>query len=190
MSPACRSVSSPRTSASFASTSLPPAQCTMDSVPEPCYTCRNRRIQCDQTGVPCGKCEKAGLECLDKRPFRWVKGVAIRGKMQGRSYENASPSFTAGHASVLPKSRRALIRSPRGLGRSNGTTLRSLGILSSVSADGPTDQKFYYLTGILGTSPSVPFNLQDPSLLNLDQASKYYIDYCEHPVTALCSSIN
>lgn len=61
-------------------------------IPNPCYTCRNRRIQCDQSGVPCGKCQKAGLECLDKRPFKWVKGVAIRGKLQGHSYENATPS--------------------------------------------------------------------------------------------------
>jgi hypothetical protein len=63
----------------------------MDQNIEPCYTCRNRRIQCDQSSVPCAKCQKAGLECFDKRPFRWVKGVAIRGKMQGRSFTgNAS----------------------------------------------------------------------------------------------------
>lgn len=62
----------------------------MERKVDPCYTCRNRRIQCDQTGVPCAKCQKAGLECFDKRPVRWVKGVAIRGKMQGRSYESSS----------------------------------------------------------------------------------------------------
>lgn len=63
---------------------------------DPCWTCRNRRIQCDQAGPPCAKCEKAGLECFDKRPFRWVKGVAIRGKMQGRSYEGKTEeSFSA-----------------------------------------------------------------------------------------------
>ncbi|KAJ5167145.1 uncharacterized protein N7482_005926 [Penicillium canariense] len=61
-------------------------------VSNPCYTCRNRRIQCDQSGIPCDKCKKAGLECFDKRPFRWVKGVAIRGKMQGRTFENTNLS--------------------------------------------------------------------------------------------------
>lgn len=50
----------------------------------PCWTCRSRTIQCDQSRTPCAKCEKAGLECLDKRPLRWVQGVAIRGKMRGR----------------------------------------------------------------------------------------------------------
>ncbi|KAF9247769.1 transcriptional regulator family: Fungal Specific TF [Penicillium roqueforti] len=59
-------------------------------MPYPCWTCRNRRIQCDQSGTPCTKCERADLECFDKRPLRWVKGVAIRGKMQGHSYESIS----------------------------------------------------------------------------------------------------
>ncbi|KAF9892444.1 hypothetical protein FE257_001552 [Aspergillus nanangensis] len=57
---------------------------------EPCYTCRRRRIQCDQSGIPCAKCTTSGLECFDKRPLRWVKGVAIRGKMQGRSHKESS----------------------------------------------------------------------------------------------------
>lgn len=80
----------------------------------PCYTCRSRRIQCDQTSVPCAKCQKAGLECFDKRPFRWVKGVAIRGKMQGRSYENADEAMATNSAVSSPgpaRSRRALVRS-------------------------------------------------------------------------------
>lgn len=49
-----------------------------------CWTCRSRTIQCDQTNIPCAKCQKAGLECFEKRPLRWVRGVAIRGKMRGR----------------------------------------------------------------------------------------------------------
>jgi hypothetical protein len=53
---------------------------------KPCWTCRNRHVQCDQTRMPCAKCLKAGLECSEKRPVRWVQGVAIRGKMQGHMY--------------------------------------------------------------------------------------------------------
>lgn len=56
----------------------------------PCYTCRRRHIQCDRSKTPCVKCQKAGLECLDKRPLRWVKGVAARGHMQGVSMEDAA----------------------------------------------------------------------------------------------------
>lgn len=48
-----------------------------------CWTCRSRTIRCDQTSIPCAKCEKAGLECFEQRPLRWVKGIAIRGKMRG-----------------------------------------------------------------------------------------------------------
>ncbi|KAJ5294950.1 hypothetical protein N7508_009771 [Penicillium antarcticum] len=77
---------------------------------DPCWTCRNRRIQCDQSGTPCAKCEKAGLECFDKRPFRWVKGVAIRGKMQGRSYEGKT-----GDSSSALKPVRLPAKKPRAL---------------------------------------------------------------------------
>lgn len=59
----------------------------------PCWTCRKRTIQCDQSRFPCAKCEKAGLECLGKRPFRWVKGVAIRGKMRGQDFGNNKPQL-------------------------------------------------------------------------------------------------
>lgn len=81
------------------------------AVYESCYTCRSRRIQCDQTGMPCAKCAKAGLECFDKRPFRWVKGVAIRGKMQGRSYESKGTSSATNSDSTLAKSRRSVVKS-------------------------------------------------------------------------------
>jgi hypothetical protein len=52
------------------------------------------------------------LECLDKRPFKWVKGVAIRGKLQGHLYENANPSSPiAKDKSAGPANpKRALVR--------------------------------------------------------------------------------
>ncbi|EAW13231.1 Zn(II)2Cys6 transcription factor [Aspergillus clavatus NRRL 1] len=67
---------------------------------EACYTCRRRRIQCDRLGIPCGKCRKGGLECHEKRPIKWVKGVAIRGKMQGFSYDLQDVTDGAGNALV------------------------------------------------------------------------------------------
>ena len=57
---------------------------------KPCYTCRRRHIQCDRTQTPCLKCQKAGQECHDERPVRWVQGIAVRGNMRGRSYQNSS----------------------------------------------------------------------------------------------------
>ncbi|PYH42948.1 uncharacterized protein BP01DRAFT_302019 [Aspergillus saccharolyticus JOP 1030-1] len=44
-----------------------------------CYTCRRRHVECQMSEPPCKKCQKAGLECLQKRPLRWVKGATFRG---------------------------------------------------------------------------------------------------------------
>lgn len=59
-----------------------------------CYTCRRRRIECEMTEPPCKKCKKAGLECFQKRPFRWVQGAAFRGKKKVSSVKDASVSVT------------------------------------------------------------------------------------------------
>ncbi|KAJ5664472.1 hypothetical protein N7507_005203 [Penicillium longicatenatum] len=128
----------------------------MDQNIEPCYTCRNRRIQCDQSGVPCAKCQKAGLECFDKRPFRWVKGVAIRGKMQGRSF--------TGNASNNDK-KSALI------------SIRQSMVQCRHGQTGKLDFNNFTLDSIPDSIPNLSFNLQDPSLLHLDRLSRYYIDY-------------
>ncbi|KAF8458287.1 fungal-specific transcription factor domain-containing protein [Terfezia claveryi] len=50
-----------------------------------CYTCRRRRVRCDR-GLPvCRKCVKAEHECTGyKKGFRWVGGIASRGKMMGK----------------------------------------------------------------------------------------------------------
>lgn len=60
-----------------------------------CWTCRNRHVKCDRSPAPCAKCRKAGLECFNKLPIRWVKGVALRGKMQGHMYEDMSEDIGA-----------------------------------------------------------------------------------------------
>ncbi|KAJ5960396.1 uncharacterized protein N7479_007546 [Penicillium vulpinum] len=55
-----------------------------------CYTCRRRRIICDNGKPTCRKCRDAGKECLGyQKPLVWVKGgVASRGKMMGRSFDD------------------------------------------------------------------------------------------------------
>jgi len=59
-----------------------------------CYTCRRRRIICDNGQPTCRKCRDAGKECLGyQKPLVWVKGgVASRGKMMGRSFDDVSKS--------------------------------------------------------------------------------------------------
>lgn len=55
-----------------------------------CYTCRRRRIVCDNGLPTCRKCRDAGKECLGyQKPLVWVKGgVASRGKMMGLSFDD------------------------------------------------------------------------------------------------------
>ena len=57
-----------------------------------CYTCRRRRIICDNGLPTCRKCRDAGKECLGyQKPLVWVKGgVASRGKMMGRSFDDVA----------------------------------------------------------------------------------------------------
>ncbi|CAI7584591.1 unnamed protein product [Penicillium viridicatum] len=59
-----------------------------------CYTCRRRRIICDNGQPTCRKCRDAGKECLGyQKPLVWVKGgVASRGKMMGRSFDDVEVS--------------------------------------------------------------------------------------------------
>ncbi|KAL4998455.1 fungal-specific transcription factor domain-containing protein [Aspergillus recurvatus] len=102
---------------------------------EACWTCRIRTVQCDQSRFPCLKCEKAGLECRDKKPLRWVKGVAIRGRMRGYEYK-ATPINRATVVSVHAKPKQVKRRDLQ-----------------------------------------LQFALQDPHVQNLDQSSRYYIDY-------------
>ncbi|KAL6240038.1 hypothetical protein BDW75DRAFT_196788 [Aspergillus navahoensis] len=61
-----------------------------------CYTCRRRRIICDNGLPTCRKCRDAGKECLGyQKPLVWVKGgLASRGKMMGRSFEDSKPDKT------------------------------------------------------------------------------------------------
>lgn len=59
-----------------------------------CYTCRRRRVVCDNGLPTCRKCRAAGKECLGyQKPLVWVKGgVASRGKMMGLSFDDVMDS--------------------------------------------------------------------------------------------------
>ncbi|KAJ5291946.1 hypothetical protein N7478_001197 [Penicillium angulare] len=153
----------------------------MNRKPEPCYTCRNRRIQCDQSGVPCRKCQNAGLECLDQRPLRWVKGVAIRGKMQGRSFEKNEKN------SSLLKSDNKVSAIQRSVTRAKPTSgsprsgLDFNGKMNTIHESIMGKEFGLFLHSI--SEPSVA--LEDPSLLNLDRVSRYYIDYYNERICKL-----
>ncbi|KAB8255852.1 fungal-specific transcription factor domain-containing protein [Aspergillus pseudonomiae] len=123
---------------------------------DPCYTCRRRRIQCDQSQVPCKKCLKAGLECYDRRPLRWVKGVAIRGRLQGLTVKDASA------ASV---SLATLDRVPR--------KKSSKKIVSSALVRRDHNDH----TDVVENEASLSLALDTGPVSNLDRTSRYYLDY-------------
>lgn len=69
-----------------------------------CYTCRRRRIICDNGQPTCRKCRDAGKECLGyQKPLVWVKGgVASRGKMMGRSFDDVKTPASAPNSRNSP----------------------------------------------------------------------------------------
>ncbi|KAH7073583.1 hypothetical protein BKA63DRAFT_36278 [Paraphoma chrysanthemicola] len=61
-----------------------------DQIPElsdvQCYTCRRRHVKCDRILPHCAKCAKKGVPCLGyRKPLRWAEGVAVRGKLKGKT---------------------------------------------------------------------------------------------------------
>ncbi|KAJ9197545.1 transcriptional regulator family: Fungal Specific TF [Paecilomyces variotii] len=71
-----------------------------------CYTCRRRRVVCDNGLPTCRKCRTAGKECLGyQKPLVWVKGgVASRGKMMGLSFDDVIESpRSRGHCIQQPE---------------------------------------------------------------------------------------
>ncbi|KAL4767551.1 fungal-specific transcription factor domain-containing protein [Aspergillus nidulans var. acristatus] len=119
---------------------------------EACYTCRRRHIQCDRSQTPCRKCEKAGLKCLDKRPIRWVQGVAIRGGMRGRSHQNESISSTPVSTIEMALDPSIKIREPLNARASTQVVPK-------------------------GTPISIPVSMEDAPLARLDPSARYYLNY-------------
>ncbi|PYI10255.1 C6 finger domain protein Acr-2 [Aspergillus sclerotiicarbonarius CBS 121057] len=151
-----------------------------------CYTCRRRRIICDNGLPTCRKCRDAGKECLGyQKPLVWVKGgVASRGKMMGRSFNdvmrtpdsrrddsssvssNASPPSAAGSPSQIGPDLSidiSLCVPPNVSGIQ--------GVLDSTQSEDYDNQ----VTLQKATSVPAPWGLVDPLFKDLSQLSRYYI---------------
>lgn len=56
--------------------------------PKSCHNCRRQRWKCDRSLPGCRKCAVKGQQCLGyQHLLRWESGVASRGKMMGRSFQ-------------------------------------------------------------------------------------------------------
>ncbi|PKY09405.1 C6 transcription factor (Acr-2) [Aspergillus campestris IBT 28561] len=122
---------------------------------EPCYTCRRRRIQCDRSKEPCLKCEKAGLECFRERPLRWVRGVAIRGSMRGKSFKETA---------------RPQVENP-------GQGSMQLIVDAGPNLNHDIDCDALYNASAYGRPNSMGLTMSALSTPNLDPTSMYYLDY-------------
>jgi hypothetical protein len=138
---------------------------------DPCYTCRRRRIHCDQSGIPCAKCEKSGFECFQQRPLRWVKGVTLRSKFHDSVLRPSAQSkhmpakllAEGGDVQVATKELASINQYIPGLHHESST----------ISAD---------IRTVDDTANSLviasPRSLSDQAITHLDKTSRYYLDYC------------
>ncbi|EED19872.1 C6 finger domain protein Acr-2, putative [Talaromyces stipitatus ATCC 10500] len=137
-----------------------------------CYTCRRRRIVCDNGFPTCRKCRNAGKECLGyQKPLVWVKGgVASRGKMMGLSFDDVSgPSQSSGNSFVM----------------SSGAGMHSQSMLPFDSVNGDVDSAMDQHHGALEHSPHYQtetpmYSLVDPLFQDVNKTSRFYINIFNH----------
>ncbi|CRG87866.1 Regulatory protein GAL4 [Talaromyces islandicus] len=139
---------------------------------DPCYTCRRRRIQCDQSGVPCAKCDKSGFECFQQRPLRWVKGVTLRSKFHDSVLR---PSAQTKHMSSKLRSKggdaQVLIDDLALVTQLMPASLQHHQELSSGAAAQTLEDTENTLV------VASPRKLSDQATSHLDKTSRYYLDY-------------
>ncbi|RAL06904.1 uncharacterized protein BO97DRAFT_401087 [Aspergillus homomorphus CBS 101889] len=135
-----------------------------------CYTCRRRHVECQMVRPPCKKCEKAGLECLLKRPLRWVEGATFRGTATNSPIESAFQ--------VRPST-------PRHVGSKSPDKSLHETDLVDYSSEITTSKGISWHVGIYEGFLRTPFNLDDPTLKGLDEGSRYYLNYYSRCVCKL-----
>lgn len=157
-----------------------------------CYTCRRRRIVCDNEFPTCRKCRNAGKECLGyQKPLVWVKGgVASRGKMMGLSFDDvatqesahpadSSPCF----ASVLPGIPPGVIGSLEDEHRDRALTndeQEEHHISPSELPENPPACSYGTLVHVQNARPISPmYSLVDPLFQGLNKTERFYLDICK-----------
>ncbi|CRG92602.1 Acriflavine sensitivity control protein acr-2 [Talaromyces islandicus] len=166
-----------------------------------CYTCRRRRIVCDNGRPTCRKCHDAGKECLGyRKPLVWVKGgVASRGKMMGLSFNDVtSNQDSPGRASMgfctAASSGQTRIMEQAEQHPCESETLPDDGTLQIQVRTLPetTLAEYYNNNGALVHVRRIPpespsFSLVDPLFQDVDKLSRLYISHFNlHCAQALC----
>ncbi|KAF2122672.1 fungal-specific transcription factor domain-containing protein [Lophiotrema nucula] len=137
---------------------------------KPCHNCKKRRWKCDRSLPVCQKCIHAGSECLGYgKLLIWNQGVARRGKMMGKSYEDLAVTKKESHGQASPPRARSTRNSDH-LGTSSSSSESSHGsppeLLDREEADATIER-----------------TLIDPLVQDLNAQSRYYL---YHFATQLC----
>ncbi|KAF2710143.1 hypothetical protein K504DRAFT_476211 [Pleomassaria siparia CBS 279.74] len=128
-----------------------------------CHNCRKRRWKCDRSLPVCQKCLSSGSDCLGYgKLFVWNHGIASRGKMMGRSYEEREATKNEGQASS------------KAFSNSNPTS----GIFPMESSFLTSNQENMQMT--------VHRPLVDPLVQDMAYDSRYYLF---HFATQLCAEM-
>lgn len=133
-----------------------------------CYTCRRRRITCDNGLPTCRKCRDAGKECLGyQKPLVWVKGgVASRGKMMGRSFNQVMPPPPAqAEQETSAESTSTSIPTAQPPPGEDGQPEESMAITTQHNPS--------------SLATRVPKPLVDPLFKDLSPLPRFYISHCE-----------
>lgn len=122
-----------------------------------CHNCRKRRWRCDRSLPSCQKCLSSGADCLGYgKLFKWNSGVASRGKMMGKSYDESENTRKEAKNHDAPPALQVHHEATDALTR-----------LGHDFADAQT----------------VPWALADPLVNDLDPHTRYYM---HHFATQLC----
>lgn len=154
-----------------------------------CYTCRRRRIICDNGLPTCRKCRNAGKECLGyKKPLVWVKGgVASRGRMMGRSFEDVNRStendnYNGNATEAKPDGSNTTDYNQQDTWNADDFAGGSGPLVArpTLEAVGPEDNSWVDAANFVPTPGSVPspWGLVDPLLKDHTDLSRFYICHC------------
>ncbi|KAF1941778.1 hypothetical protein EJ02DRAFT_192097 [Clathrospora elynae] len=150
-----------------------------------CHNCRKRRWRCDRSLPSCQKCSSAGTECLGYgKLFVWNRGVASRGKMMGKGYEDKMVR-DAGATEGKDKTHDVptLVWGNEGAGASHRLSEDDFGLVSADSVSDFVKMSSREQDQEMALAMTVQRPLADPLVNDLDRNSRYYL---YHFATQLC----
>ncbi|KAF2470035.1 uncharacterized protein BDR25DRAFT_287639 [Lindgomyces ingoldianus] len=137
-----------------------------------CHNCRKRRWKCDRSLPVCQKCLSSGTECLGYgKLFVWNQGVASRGKMMGKSFEDMLSTKKEGQAHSAPQKPKSLPDCNNNAKEDDfkATSSTTMAVVKQVKME-----------------TTIYWPLIDPLVKDLNQPSRYYLF---HFATQLCGDM-